>query len=201
MITKHTTCLWMLTPTCRKRWQKILIILPGKILQMKIRVIVRSDSRWTSVDSQNVILHRCWRSRPSGRGFAVEVGGAEQRGGLWRMTWVDGLVSNGGRRGRDEAVQRLGVGVVRNGAGRGGCSSGLQLTSTQPFLALCRAPSSPPELSVSCQNQSESLMVSASHVRVWTGWHQISGATRQAPYENRCPHYWVATAFKVACSY
>lgn len=76
------------------------------------------------------------------------------------------------------------------------CSSGLQLTSTQPFLALCHAPSSPPELSVTCQNQSENLMVSASHVQVWTGWHQISGATRQPPYENRCPHYWVATALK-----
>lgn len=75
-------------------------------------------------------------------------------------------------------------------------SSGLQLTSAQPFLALCHAPSSHPELSVTCQIQSEHLMVSASHVQVWTGWHQISGATRQAPYENRCPHYWVATALK-----
>lgn len=117
------------------------------------------------------------------------------------MTCADGLVSIRGHRGRDKEVQRLGVGVVRNCAGRGGCSSGLQLISTQPFLALCCAPSSPPELSVSCQNQSESLMVSASHVHVWTGRHQISGATRQAPYENRCPHYWVATALKVACSY
>lgn len=40
--------------------------------------------------------------------------------------------------------------------------------STQPLLALCHAPSSPPELSVTCQNQSENLMVSASNVRVWT---------------------------------
>lgn len=60
--------------------------------------------------------------------------------------------------------------------------------SPHPLLALCHA-SSPPELSLTCQNQSKDAMLSASHVPVWTGWHQISGAVCQGPYENRCPHY------------
>lgn len=69
--------------------------------------------------------------------------------------------------------------------------------SPHPLLALCHAPSSPPELSLACQNQSQDAMLSASHVPVWTGWHQISGAMCQGPYENRCPHYWVARALKI----
>lgn len=32
-----------------------------------------------------------------------------------------------------------------------------------PLLALCHAPSSPPELSLACQNQSQDAMLSASH--------------------------------------
>lgn len=42
------------------------------------------------------------------------------------------------------------------------------LAAVQPVLALCHAPSSPPELSGTCQNQSENLMASASDVQVWT---------------------------------
>lgn len=38
-----------------------------------------------------------------------------------------------------------------------------------PLLALCHAPSSPPELSLACQNQSRDAMLSVSHVPVWTG--------------------------------
>lgn len=127
--------------------------------------------------------------------FVIKVGAASQHGLLvGGCDSADGLVSIRGHRGQEWG--RWGTEAGRWGLWGIARSSGLQLTSAQPFLALCHAPSSPPELSVTCQNQSENLIVSASHVQVWTGWHQISGATRQAPYENRCPHYWVATALK-----
>lgn len=66
-----------------------------------------------------------------------------------------------------------------------------------PLLALCHAPSSPPKLSLACQNQSRNALPSASPAPVWTGWHQISGAMCQGPYENRCPHYWVTGALDI----
>ncbi|CAB1454430.1 unnamed protein product [Pleuronectes platessa] len=50
-----------------------------------------------------------------------------------------------------------------------------------PLLALCHAPSSPPELSLACQNQSQDAMLSASHMGRGWAWAVRVPCARTAP--------------------